>query len=123
MLLLFEDDENDVHGDKCCLLESLKTMSHFHSKRMHRVHVQSSTSPERREPPSNVKKNIAVLKRALSGRHGGWAKRDWRSKSRPQWQGRLWKKLHRVLSIVGRIPKIEESGRRFLVNSITGFCP
>ena len=57
MLLLVEDVWDDDFGEKC-LTNSLKTMSRFHSRTMHRAPLSSSVSSGGREPPSKVTKNI-----------------------------------------------------------------
>ena len=46
----------DVFGEKWCLLESLKTVSCFHSMSMYRVSLSSSVSSEGREPASKIRK-------------------------------------------------------------------
>ena len=44
-------------------------------KTMHRVSLSSSVFSRGREPPSKVKKTKAVLKRAMTTRHGGRGKK------------------------------------------------
>ena len=108
VFLLLEDDENDVHGDKCCLLESLKTMSHSHSERMHRVFARNArTTFKRKEEHCGIEARFVGPTRLM-----GVKRLEIKIKTAVA-GGRLWKKLHRVLKIVGRIPKREESRRRF----------
>ena len=44
----------------------LQVMSPFHSREMHRVSISPSVSSARREPVSKVRKNSAILKRAMT---------------------------------------------------------
>ena len=73
----------DVDGDdkevfhEWCLLESLRAMSPFHSRAMHRVSMSSSFSPATMEHVSKVRKNSAISQRAMTERHTRWSRRDW----------------------------------------------
>ena len=61
------------------LLESLQATSPFHSREMPRVSISPSASSATREPVSKVRKNMAILKRAMTERRTRWSGRDWNS--------------------------------------------
>ena len=54
------------------------------SSEMMRVSMSLFSSPSRRKPISTVRKNIAVLKRAMSKKNAGWSSKDWNSKANRQ---------------------------------------
>ena len=72
-LIGLHSDVNDAHRAGANRLQN-KTKS-----------LSSSVSSGGREPPSKVRKNNAVLKRAMTARHGEWARRDWGARSKSQW--------------------------------------
>ena len=76
----------------------LTDMANLRSKAEHKVSISSSSvSVRRKDHPSKVKKNIAVLKRAMSQRSTGWSSRDWtsRTKDRGQSSADEWKASHK----------------------------
>ena len=112
----------DVFGEKWCLLESLKTVSCFHSMSMYRVSLSSSVSSEGREPASKIrKKKNAVLKKTMSEQYGGWKKkRDWREKSKPQWHVSAVEDTAQSSRTDGCNPKTQASGEKSLQKYMNG---
>ena len=50
------------------------------------VSISSSCSSPKREAVSTVKKNSAILKKAMTNRHTRWSKKEWYSTSNPHWR-------------------------------------
>ena len=63
---------------------------------LHRVSISSSCSSPKREAMSTVKKNSAILQKAITDRHPRWSKKEWYSKSKPHWRSRMLDKAHMI---------------------------
>ena len=61
----------------------LRVAASFHSESMHRVSISSSCSSPKKEAVLTVKKNSAILNKAMTDRHARWSKKEWYSKSKP----------------------------------------
>ena len=58
----------------------------FRSEAMYCVSVSSSCSSTRKEAVSKVKRKSAILKRAMTGRHERWPKKEWYNKTKSHWR-------------------------------------